>query len=968
MDVRSWLNRDTLLHFPGMTCRIKAYIGKGSNSLVYLGEYEDANTAGQFHEVLIKELFPLHPQGAIYRNSAGNICVEAAAASLYQLHKDSFERGNRIHLDLLKESPTMIGTNINTFIVNETLYTVMGYSGGISFEAAMQETKITLRKITERMLAVLDALDVFHSSNLLHLDISPDNILLIPQAQHEHIILIDYNSSATYEELQNGTMTYSTIKCGYTAPEISTGDYARAGFHSDLYSVAAVFFSCLMGRPLSLEETVRSTPPDGLESKYLADAPDTVKYMVKRILRYGLNTLISRRYANISAMQNDFQELLDRIDGVGVTHGALYESVRKALSDYVLKNSSFAFLNRAEDMYPMHFYDGARNEQLNMDAFLKACLAGDAPVLLGAGSGQGKTTTLLHMAAKQNTSYNPQKTVAVFLPAYGYRPDEKWFIHDSILRLLRFKKGTETYAAARHELDVLLARTKGTMQSPTLLILLDGLNEIAHDTRSLIQELNELAQMPGVALVISSRSDVQGLPTRRMTLEPLTSSEVAEALARHGLLIPEDARMHQLLKTPLMLSMFIRTSLAAQQQLSVTTSDELMQSLLTMEVNRYAQDDPAHWQMDVAIHYVLPVIASNEQALNRALTQSELLKALTRCYKTIRARDILRFYPQWIGHSKSILGGAKNPEEWLAVIVHDLLWRRAGLLIKDEENRYHIFHQQIKEWLLDLYRSNERRIRNRKLWRVCAVSILTLMIGGTGWLFVWKPHIHPVIEQMAVKYYPKEEAKEIVRASLERCYMGRVANESVTSFLSNAETKVVEYFDLYLPGTLRNFEAWKLTNGSYLKQKYVDFEGSVEQGHMPWSGHDFSAEEFGELADLPTQIISQYTTLLTVLNWMMHDEKWYDYYAKEYITTFRELIQADQELINMYYARLLKPEMDAMEEQDRAWYRELTGRYGDFEDPQNPEATLDSLLNNRNSLLRQLNNGAAMDRYKQEQN
>ena len=86
----------------------------------------------------------------------------------------------------------MIGTNINTFIVNETLYTVMGYSGGISFEAAMQETKITLRKITERMLAVLDALDVFHSSNLLHLDISPDNILLIPQAQHEHIILIDY--------------------------------------------------------------------------------------------------------------------------------------------------------------------------------------------------------------------------------------------------------------------------------------------------------------------------------------------------------------------------------------------------------------------------------------------------------------------------------------------------------------------------------------------------------------------------------------------------------------------------------------------------------------------------------------------------------------------------------------------------------------------------------------------------------
>lgn len=960
------MNRNTLLHFPGMTCRIESCVGKGSNALVYLGQYEDAATVGQFHEVLIKELFPLHPRGAIYRNAEGCVCVDPEGEALYQLHKNSFERGNRIHLDLLKKSPSMVGANVNTYLENGTLYTVMGCSGGISFEAALQDEGLTLRKITERMLALLDALDVFHSSRLLHLDISPDNILLIPQAQREHVILIDYNSSATYEELQNGTAV-SSIKHGYTAPEISTGNYERIGFHSDLYSVAAVFFTCLMGRSLTLEETIRSTPPNGQDSKYLQDAPDTVRYTVKRILHRGLNALISRRYANISAMRIDFQELLDRIDGVGVTHGALYESARKTLTDYVLKNTSFAFLNRTEELYPMRFYDGVSNEQLNLDTFLETCLSGGSPVWLGANGGQGKTTALLYMATKQNVSYKPQKAVAIFLSAYNYHSDEKWFIHDSILRMLKFKRETGTYTAARHELDVLFSRSTGLIPSPTVLILLDGLNEIAYDTSYLVQELNELAQMPGVALAISSRSEVQGLAVRRITLEPLTASDVSEALTRQGLLLPQDVRMQQILRTPLMLSLFVHTSLSAQQQLSVTTADELMQSMFRLEVDRFAQDDPVHWQMDAAIHYVLPAIAGNEQAVNHALTQSELLKVLTRCYKTLRARDMLRFYPQWIGHSRAILGGAKNADEWLSIMVQDLLWRRTGLLVKDEDGGYRIFHQQIRDWLLDLYRSNERRIRKRKLWRIGAISMLALMVGGAGWLFVWKPYIQPVIVQMTVKYYPKEEAKEVIRISLERCYMGRVASESVIPFLECAETGMIEYFDLYLAGTLRDFEAWTFTGGNYLKQKYDDFEGSVEQGHMPWSGNDFSAEEFSELADLPTQITSQYTTLLMVLDWMMHDAKWYERYAQEYISMFRQLVQADQELINMYYARLLKPEVDAMEEEDRVWYRELTGRYGDFEAPQNPEATLDSLQDNRNSLLRQLNNGAAMDRYGQEQ-
>ena len=197
MDVRKWLVKDSILHFPGMTCKVKANVGRGSNALVYLGEYEDQLSPGQFHEVLIKELFPLHPQGAIYRNPKGHICIAPEGEALYQLHRNSFKRGNNIHLELLKKNPSIVGSNINTFLENGTLYTLMGCSGSLPFDIAMREEGLTLRKITERMCYILDALQVFHESELLHLDVSPDNILVIPQAQREHVILIDYNSSAT---------------------------------------------------------------------------------------------------------------------------------------------------------------------------------------------------------------------------------------------------------------------------------------------------------------------------------------------------------------------------------------------------------------------------------------------------------------------------------------------------------------------------------------------------------------------------------------------------------------------------------------------------------------------------------------------------------------------------------------------------------------------------------------------------
>lgn len=969
MDTRTYLKAGTELRFPGMPCRIKTFMGRGSNSLVYLGEYEDQVSLGQWHDVIIKELFPLHPNGAVYRDADGCIHVDPEGRSLYRLHQESFERGNRIHLKLLKDNPAMIGGNVNTYAWNGTLYTLLNCSGSIGFDAAMQQNDVSLRKIVERMLCLTEALEVFHQSGLLHLDISPDNILMIPQGQREHILLIDFNSASFCEEWQNGTMGFCSVKHGYTAPEICNGDYARVGVHSDLYSVTAIFYSCLMGRPLTMEEAIRSSPPDAAESKYLKDASEPVKHMVKSILRRGLQTLVSRRYAAIGTLRADLQELLARIDCVGVTHWAVYENAKKALNSFIKANPTFAFLGQKDALFPLNFCDERTGCTQELTDFLRECTAART-ILLRANGGQGKTTALLYAALQQNASYSPKKMAAVYLSAYAYRPEEKWFIHDNILRMLKFDKATKDYPAARHELDQLLARPLADGKTPALLILLDGMNEIACDTSLLIQELNELGAMPGVSITVSSRSDIPGLQAIPYSLNFLSLEEVEEVLSTRGILIPEDEEVQQILRTPLMLSMFIRTSQAIGQQIQIATADELIRSLLQMETNRYTEADDEHWQMDAAVHYVLPAIAEQEIVRNRMLTEQELQKTVARCYQVVKSQALIRFFPRWIGHSKAIRGGAKNAEEWYAVIVHKLLWRRAGMLIRDENGMYRVFHQQIKEWLKEVNRENQRHLAKQRGLRACAMMAVLLAVGGIAWQTIWIPIIQPIIEQAQVVYFPKGEAETVVEGAQEVCHFGKTVGDTMMKCLRYAENRDMESFAMWLPAAQDVLAPY----ASYFPADYMVACDSLKDAvsiqqfrdaQMPWSKHSFQYELFCDLATVPSDMAAQYMASLKVLDWLMSNDTMYDKYAKEYIARLDELVSCDMEIVYHYYDQLVRLELTAMQESDSSLFYELTQRYSfEMGTPADSDTEISLLKKTRSDiLLPEINNHGAVLEY-----
>ena len=315
MDHRTPLPEGSQLTFPGMTCVIDRCIGRGSNAVVYEARYPDTTSNGRMHHVLVKELFPFDPRGHIRREADLSISRDEEGEALWQTHLDSFRKGNDVHLQLLAMNPDRLGQNINTFPLNNTLYTVMDDTGSRNLAEVLDGKPFDdLRRGVAWCMQLLDCLDIFHRQNYLHLDVSLDNILLIGSRTRERVMLTDYNSVISRAEILNGESLVISEKEGFTAPETQTGMYSEISFCTDLYSVAAVFYAALTGHPPTLVQMSRKTPPDGRESPLLADASPAVKEQVRKILRRGLRTLPDKRYQSCGAMKDDLIELENLLD------------------------------------------------------------------------------------------------------------------------------------------------------------------------------------------------------------------------------------------------------------------------------------------------------------------------------------------------------------------------------------------------------------------------------------------------------------------------------------------------------------------------------------------------------------------------------------------------------------------------------------------------------------------------------
>lgn len=856
MDHRIPLKLHTVLAFGAMDFQIEAVVGQGSNAIVYDAWYPDNLNPALRHHVLIKELFPFHPQQKIQRGADGAIHVASEAAELWQTHRESFEAGNAIHLRLLADHPELMvmGANLNSFHANGTLYSVLGYSGGRSLQSELNRNASDLRTTACRMLLLLDALEAFHKSGYLHLDISPDNIMLVGQKDQERIFLVDYNSA---RKVDASGSPYFSFKAGYSAPEVCNGDGAGLGFPSDLYSVAAVFYRSLMGRSLTISDALQFRAPDAQDSPLIAGMPQSVASMVSAIVRKGLHTLPRRRYQSIGQMRQAFLELLDRIDCVGVTHWALWETGKRSVEELIRINPSLRYLKGDSSLYPIRL---GQDKSVSLEQYLNQLLspAGRSGVILAQG-GMGKTTLLLHTASLLGKRYSSSASAVVYLPLDGWTGGDPNYIRTQILLRLRFKRTENTFDFAMHTLNQLLSQPVHTKSGdvPTILLLLDGFNEIQEEAGPLIQEIRELSAMAGVRILAASRSNTPELNLEPVKLKSLDIEDVAQALGQHGLLIPKSSEMLQLLRTPLILSIYIQAN-EGGAQLDIGSKEDLMQayldSLLEKELRQLPEESPGRWQTEAAIRLVLPALA--DRAMSAPLTEHQILNVVTRCWKVLRSGISKKLFPRWIGHSRDILADAKTSEQWYGIVIHGLLWQRLGLLMKDAEGSYRVFHQDVGEYLAVQYRpirSASLRYRGAR-WAALSALVIGVLVGISSLAL-------PQTLSQPVSYDKKETQTVIDHISI--CYSifgSRLMEmEELTGYLTDGDWTA---FQSWYPRYLERAQTPTMMgeNGKqYLKEiSELEVSGDI----VAWSEMPFDAASATEFVEIAQEQVAKYLEYL----------------------------------------------------------------------------------------------------------
>ena len=269
---------------------VEGVLGQGGFGITYLGMDE-------LHKkkVAIKEFFP---QGIVTRNIEYEDTVTVTLVG----EKENYDKGKE---RFLKEAQTMamfskdkgIVKALDFFEINNTAYIVMEYLEGVTLKQYLAENKrIDAEDLVELLVPLIEALDEIHSQGLIHRDISPDNIMVLPDGR---IKLMDFGAARDYTEFGEKSLSI-VLKPGYAPPE-QYQTHGVQGPWTDIYALCATMYKCITGE----------NPPDAIERvmddhlKKISAFGIPVLPQIEEAIIKGMSVAAKDRYQNVGDFCED---------------------------------------------------------------------------------------------------------------------------------------------------------------------------------------------------------------------------------------------------------------------------------------------------------------------------------------------------------------------------------------------------------------------------------------------------------------------------------------------------------------------------------------------------------------------------------------------------------------------------------------------------------------------------------------
>lgn len=223
-------------------------------------------------------------------------------------------------------------------------YLIMEYVEGRNLKSLIKEGKISLNFAIQIALSICEALDHAHKRGIVHRDVKPHNILITPEGRAK---LTDFGIARA---VSSGTVSATKALLGsvqYISPEQARGEPADT--RSDIYSLGAVLYEILTGRPPFSGEN-----PVAVAIKHIQDNPAPVN-QVNPEVPHALATIVEKsmaknpnlRYQSVSAMADDLKNLFNGLSNDDSPTRTLNRTLRKRRlkpAGYIALGLFFTFL------------------------------------------------------------------------------------------------------------------------------------------------------------------------------------------------------------------------------------------------------------------------------------------------------------------------------------------------------------------------------------------------------------------------------------------------------------------------------------------------------------------------------------------------------------------------------------------------------------------------------------------------
>src|SRR5690606_585602 len=304
--------------------KITKFIAQGGFGITYLAEeigfYKHSGYGEEYVEVknpetvVIKELY--YNDYCQRDDKTGLVSISNIDKKLefQKLVKNQIDEGKTIRG--LKH-PNIVRTR-DIFQENETAYMVMDYIESTDLEEMLKEKQVLPKEQALRYIyQMLGAVDYIHTKidkKILHLDISPSNILI--DKSNDNAILIDFGSALSYDNVQNNiTSTTSQIVTGrkkhYSPNEQGDIDNLKSFDATfDTYAIGATLYHLISGEKPPLSSLVSTgrlkiTPPSELR-----EDGERFEYLDAIVMK-SIAPMYKSRYSSAIQFETDLRKEAD---------------------------------------------------------------------------------------------------------------------------------------------------------------------------------------------------------------------------------------------------------------------------------------------------------------------------------------------------------------------------------------------------------------------------------------------------------------------------------------------------------------------------------------------------------------------------------------------------------------------------------------------------------------------------------